>query len=62
MDSLDPLKPLFPQIKGLSLIQDNQTTGKKTKIKYSCSCSNVWGKPDLKLYCKICKEDLFPAD
>lgn len=62
MASIDPLKPFLPQIKGLSLIQDNQTTGKKTKIKYSCACSNVWGKPDLELYCKICEEDLLPAD
>jgi predicted SprT family Zn-dependent metalloprotease len=62
MKDLDQSKPLFDQIRDLTLDQDSQPKGNKTKIKYSCSCSNVWGKPDLELYCKICEEDLFPAD
>lgn len=62
MDSLDQSKPLFEQIKDLNLVEEIKPAKKKTKIKYSCSCSNVWGKPDLELYCKICEEDLLPAD
>ena len=61
MDNLDQSKPLFDQIRDLTLIADSRPPGKKTKIKYSCACSNVWGKPELELYCKICEEDLFPA-
>jgi hypothetical protein len=34
----------------------------KSKIKYSCSCSNAWGKPGLQLACKNCGEDLQAAE
>ena len=33
-----------------------QAPTKKNKIKYSCSCSNVWGKPGLDLTCNVCGE------
>jgi hypothetical protein len=34
----------------------------KSKIKYSCACSNAWGKPGLNLGCKNCGEDLKAAE
>lgn len=34
----------------------------KSKIKYSCDCSNVWGKPGLVLTCRNCKKNLDPND
>lgn len=52
--------PLYDQIKNLTLVE-NQLEGKpkqnKNKVKYSCSCSNVWGKPGLHIHCKKCNED-----
>lgn len=62
INQLDQSIPLFQQVKELTFEDVIEPKENKTKIKYSCSCSNVWGKPDLELYCKICEQDLFPAD
>lgn len=34
----------------------------KSKIKYSCDCSNVWGKPGLAITCRSCKKNMDPED
>jgi predicted SprT family Zn-dependent metalloprotease len=65
LQSVDTNRPLYDQIKDLilspedNIIKPNAT--KKTKIKYSCDCSNVWGKPELQLHCKGCDKDMLPA-
>lgn len=58
---LDPEKPLYDQVKDLTLDSDGEEEGsggdgnkKKNKIKYNCSCSNVWGKPGLAILCQEC--------
>jgi len=33
------------------------TKGKRNKVKYTCSCgNNVWGKPELTIFCGECEE------
>lgn len=52
-------KPAFEQIKDITLAQEQSQSkpkAQKQKIKYSCGCSNVWGKPDLDLLCNSCGE------
>lgn len=65
LEGVDPNRPLYDQIKDLSLnnLYDPSKPGptKKTKIKYSCQCSNVWGKPELQIHCNGCGEDMVPA-
>ena len=58
IDQLDPDKPLFDQVRDLHL-QYVQVHAPKPKgnYKYSCSCSNVWGKPGLSLSCNLCGEE-----
>ena len=40
-----------------------ETKGKKNKsnrLKYSCKCgNNIWGKPNLELYCNVCESHFF---
>jgi len=57
IENIDPDKPLFEQVHHLHLqyVQDKPKNPKKL-FKYSCSCSNVWGKPDLELCCNKCSE------
>lgn len=58
LDQLTENEPLFDQIKNLHLQQgQSQERPKHQKVKYSCSCSNVWGKPGLELSCNLCGED-----
>ena len=60
-DQINEDSPLFDQIKDLTIAQnESKPKAKKTKIKYSCSCSNVWGKADLEMYCKLCESDFIP--
>lgn len=55
LDMISEDKPLFDQIKNLSLVEGQLgTTKPKTKTKYSCGCSNVWGKPNLSIICGDC--------
>ena len=55
---IDHDKPLFEQIKDYVIDQENNPQKpRKSKLKYSCSCSNVWGKPGLEMMCKSCGED-----
>ena len=65
LQNVDNTKPLYDQIKDLSLGSDESTTKpkppKKSKIKYSCGCSNVWGKPELQIHCNVCSQDMKPA-
>ena len=49
--------PLFEQVKNLTNQQANSKPKGPVKVKYSCGCSNVWGKPSLELYCKLCEFD-----
>lgn len=37
------------------------TSQNKNKVKYSCSCTNVWGKPGLSLTCNECNEEFIEA-
>ncbi len=58
IDQLDPDKPLFDQVRDLHLQYVQVHTPKpKGNYKYSCSCSNVWGKPGLSLSCNLCGEE-----
>ncbi|CAH8296127.1 SprT-like family protein [Mariniflexile fucanivorans] len=57
---INPDTPLFDQIKDLTLADHESKPKKLTKIKYSCGCSNVWGKPDLDINCNACGTLMFP--
>jgi len=55
---IDQSKPMFEQIKDYVIDQNNKPSRpKKSKLKYSCSCSNVWGKAGLEISCKSCGEE-----
>ncbi|SHJ87315.1 SprT-like family protein [Arenibacter nanhaiticus] len=54
-------RPLYEQVKDLVLVQEEaRPRNKKQKVKYSCGCSNVWGKPGLSMSCNHCGK-LFTA-
>lgn len=56
---IDTDAPLFEQIKDLSLAPSpTEIRDKKTKVKYSCSCANLWGRPGLDVHCNSCGEDM----
>lgn len=58
MEMIDPDVSLFEQLSAITLAQpQGASTSTKTKIKYSCKCSNIWGKPGLSLHCNSCNED-----
>lgn len=57
-DNVDDSLPLFDQIKDMTLAQGPEVKGKKSKVKYSCSCSNVWGKPGLSVHCNSCEGNM----
>ena len=56
--NVDTSLPLFEQIKDRVAADLPLSKPKlnKRKIKYSCSCSNVWGKPGLDICCNSCGE------
>lgn len=58
IDSINVEEPLFDQIKDLTLVEEQigEKKPNKNKVKYSCGCSNIWGKPDLNITCNICGE------
>jgi len=53
LDKVDEGLPLFDQIRDMTLAVTTAGRVRKTKVKYSCSCSNVWGKPELDIHCKL---------
>ncbi len=57
-NNMDGDLPLFDQIKDMALAQVPQVKSKRGKVKYSCGCSNVWGKPGLALHCLSCDSDM----
>jgi len=57
-DQVNDNEPLFDQIKDLTLADKPKVKGRKTKVKYSCDCANVWGKPDLEIHCNACGHDM----
>ena len=60
---IDNNKPLFGQIKNIEAtnIEIETKPTYPVKVKYSCSCSSVWGKPNLDLFCKLCDSDMLPV-
>lgn len=60
-DKVDDGLPLFDQIKNMTLTETAPVRAKRSKVKYSCRCSNVWGKPDLEIHCNSCNEDMLEA-
>ena len=57
LNSIDESKPIFEQIKNLIIQEESdKPTKPKSKTKYSCSCSNIWGKPSLDIKCCDCGE------
>lgn len=56
-DLINENSPLFDQVKDLTLAQIESKPKGPIKAKYSCNCSNVWGRPDLELHCKLCGSD-----
>lgn len=54
---IDESKPLHEQLTNLVIEEAPNQEKPKSKVKYSCSCANVWGKPDLNLKCNTCGED-----
>jgi len=46
----------FDEIKDFVISQPKPLAKPKSKVKYSCSCSNVWGKRNLSLTCNNCGE------
>lgn len=61
--NIDENLPLFDQIKDLVAadLATPKPRPKKSKVKYSCDCSNVWGKPNLEIHCNACGEDMLEA-
>ena len=55
-EDVDEDLPLFDQVKNMTLAQVPTVKGRKSKVKYSCSCSNVWGKSGLDMHCNACGE------
>lgn len=55
---INPDTPLFDQVKDLTVADIKSKPKGPVKAKYTCGCSNVWGKPDLELQCNICGNDL----
>lgn len=56
--NIDAEAPLFDQIKDMTLAQAPEIKDKRTKVKYSCPCCNVWGKPGLDVHCNSCNRDM----
>lgn len=36
------------------MLTDERNSPRKTRVKYRCQCSNVWGKPSLDMTCNTC--------
>lgn len=53
---VDESLPLSGQIKDLVAADLPPPKPNKSKVKYRCSCSNVWGKPGLDICCNSCGE------
>lgn len=57
VNTIDENIPLFEQLVSLIGVaegNENKPKPRTYKFKYSCQCSNVWGKPELDLLCNIC--------
>ena len=44
------------------IITKNRNKKNGIRIKYSCSCSNIWGKPNLNINCNKCHKPFIPQN
>lgn len=59
-DNIDQSLPLFDQIRDMVATGDQSAPPKprRSKLKYSCDCSNVWGRPGLDISCNLCGKEM----